>query len=308
MNKARVIHNPTAGAGKLTPDELRALLQDKGYHVHYASAKVLGWDDWDESDDVVIVAGGDGTVRKVVKSLLQRPLIQKQFSVAVLPLGTANNISKTFYNSKEHHAIVDEWSDGRGWWIDIGRIQGISKESFFMEGMGVGVFPMLMKQMKLQDLEDITDPAEEVKLAQEILCKIVNKYKPHHAELHIDGKDYSGEYLLVEIMNIRSVGPNLVLAPDADAGDGQFEVVMIKEGEREKLADYIGRLQQGDATPVSFNTVQAQNISLRWHGERIHVDDKLLKVSPEEFIRIELRRGLIQFLIGPEQKQEDQTS
>ena len=253
---------------------------------------------------MLIVAGGDGTVRKVVKNLLQRPLIEKQFSVAVLPLGTANNISKTFYNSTEYADIVDEWKENHGWWIDIGRIQGIRKEVFFMEGMGAGVFPRLMKEMSLLDLEDIEDPAEEVKFAQETLCKIVNKYKPRHAELYIDGKDYSGEYLLIEIMNIRSIGPNLVLSPDADAGDGQFEVVMIREGERDKLINYVRHLMDGGTEAANFNTIQAQNINLKWSGSQIHVDDRLVKVNPEDMIRVELRKGLIQFLIGPETTQE----
>jgi diacylglycerol kinase (ATP) len=304
MNKARVVHNPNAGAGSFTPETLRAMLQAKGYHVTYASAKEPGWAKWDEADDMVIVAGGDGTVRKVVKSLLERPLLQKQFSVAVLPLGTANNISKTFYQNTEHEAIVDEWQAGRSWWIDIGRVQGVPKEGFFMEGMGVGVFPSLMKDMQLRDLEDITNPADEVKLAQEVLCKIVKNYKPHHADLHIDGKDYSGEYVLIEIMNIRSVGPNLVLSPDADAGDGQFEVVMIKKEEREKLAAYVKALAEGSTDIQTFNTVKAQNISLCWGGKLVHVDDKLLKVGSDNVIRVELRKGLIQLLTGQEKQPE----
>ena len=40
--------------------------------------------------DIVAVAGGDGTVGKVA-----RELIEKRIPIAVLPLGTANNIAKS---------------------------------------------------------------------------------------------------------------------------------------------------------------------------------------------------------------------
>ena len=44
-----------------------------------------------------------------------------------------------------------------------------------------------------------------------------------------DGVDLSGDFLAVEIMNIGQMGPNLPLAPDAEPGDGFFDVVAIGE-------------------------------------------------------------------------------
>ena len=49
-------------------------------------------------------------------------------------------------------------------------------------------------------------------------------YPAKRVEITLDGKDFSGEYILVEVMNIQYIGPSLHLAPSADPGDGQLEV------------------------------------------------------------------------------------
>ncbi|MEO8627522.1 MAG: hypothetical protein ABI612_05390 [Betaproteobacteria bacterium] len=51
----------------------------------------------------------------------------------------------------------------------------------------------------------------------------------------LDGNDISGVYIMFQAMNIQRVGPNLFIAPDADPGDGLFDVVLLAEDERAKL-------------------------------------------------------------------------
>ena len=41
-----------------------------------------------------------------------------------------------------------------------------------------------------------------------------------------DNRDLSGRYILLEAMNIHSVGPNFWLAPPADPGDGLLDLVI----------------------------------------------------------------------------------
>ena len=51
--------------------------------------------------------------------------------------------------------------------------------------------------------------------------------------LTLDGTRQDGELLVLEVLNIRSVGPNLVLSPDVDCSDGFFSVVTAGEEHRE---------------------------------------------------------------------------
>jgi diacylglycerol kinase (ATP) len=88
-----------------------------------------------------------------------------------------------------------------------------------------------------------------------------------------------GEFLILEVLNIRSVGPNLVLFPDADPSDGYLSVVTAEEEHREEVAEYLQCRIDGRDCRVSLPTRLARQVEIQgW--EEIHVDDRLVR-SPE---------------------------
>ena len=297
MIAAQLLHNPGAGEGAYTKEELTELLERYGYKCNYASTKEDGWDTIDEDAELVIIAGGDGTVRKVMQKLLERKMKEKKFPLAVLPMGTANNIGNTFYSSLDAETVVKSWAQGNRKKVDIGRIEGLKKDMFFMEGFGIGVFPRLMKEMKRQEERHEKDPQAELKTAQEILHDLVRTYEPKKCSITIDGKDYTDDYVLVEVMNIRSVGPNLFLAPYADPTDGLLDVVLIPATEKEKLAMYMQHRKEGVEEPFTFNIVQGKCIELKWKGTHAHIDDKLITMDKSLKLKIELHEELIECLV-----------
>jgi diacylglycerol kinase (ATP) len=301
MLRAKLIHNPNAGEGKFTGEELVNILKDKGYIISYANAKKTSWDYWDEDDDIIIVAGGDGTVRKLVKKLVRRKLIDKRFPIAVLPLGTANNIASTFYADKEVHTAIKQWEKQHTRSIDIARIRGIEEENFFMEGLGVGVFPQLMKKMKEQEEREDETPQEELRTAQSLFADIVSTYKPRFCQLIIDGEDYSGHYVLIEVMNMQAVGPNLHLAPNADPSDGLFDIVLVTAAEQQGLAAYATQKAAGEDVTYQFQCLQGKDIRLQWSGAQLHVDDQLVKTDKNTPIHIQLEPGLLVFYVDASQ-------
>jgi diacylglycerol kinase (ATP) len=296
MITAQLLHNPGAGEGAFTKEKLLELLELNGYKCSYSSTKQKGWDKIDEEAELLIIAGGDGTVRKVMQKLLERKMIEKKFPLAVLPLGTANNIGNTLYSSLETEHVVKSWAKDNKRKVDIGRIEGLNKDMFFMEGFGIGVFPRLMKEMKRQDERHFEDPKAELKGALEILHDLVLKYKPKQCSLKIDDKDYSGDYVLVEIMNIRSVGPNLYLAPDADPTDGLLDVVLIPAAEQKKLATYMKHRKEGIEEPFAFNVVRARCIEISWEGTHGHIDDKLIKMDKSLVLKVQLHENLLELM------------
>ena len=87
-----LIHNPGAGDGS-HPDqqELQGMIKAAGHDVFYQSARNEEWADaLQRPADLVVVAGGDGTVARVA-----RRLIGGNLPFTALPMGTANNISKS---------------------------------------------------------------------------------------------------------------------------------------------------------------------------------------------------------------------
>ena len=298
MRKAKVLHNPGAGEGDTTKRELVKQIESEGFKCSYSSTKQFRWENIETEDiDFLILAGGDGTVRKVAEELLGRKVIDKKLPLGLLPFGTANNIAKTLGMDKPAPEIIHGWHDATLKNFDVGRIEGLTEPTFFLESFGYGLFPKLMLEMKKRNKNDIQDPKEQLQAALELLHELVLSAPVKKCNIQIDTIDCSGEFLLVEVMNIRSIGPNLHLAPDADPGDGKFDIVLITENQRKHLADYVRNKIGGLEVPFDFPLLKGKSLQIDWNGKHIHVDDEYHKADEPVSIRIELRQGLLDFLV-----------
>ncbi len=293
MKSANILHNPKAGEGEFTRKRLIKLLQSSGFDCSYSSTKQKGWEKIEAAEaDLIVLAGGDGTVRKVAGELLD-----KKLPIGLIPLGTANNIAKTLGISGTPKTIIDSWHHKNIKKYDVGRIYGLKKAGFFLEGFGYGVFPRLMKEMTKRE-DELSDSAEEnLKLALEVMHDIILNSKPRFCKITIDGADYSGRFLLVEVMNTQSIGPNLNLAPFADPGDGSFEVILVSERQRDEFASYVHNKLNGVDQPPIFNILKAKNLEIYWEGKLLHVDDEIMQLKEPVDIKIKLQEGVLQFLV-----------
>jgi diacylglycerol kinase (ATP) len=297
MKSAQLFHNPTAGEGDHSKKGLTEIIEAAGFNCSYSSTKETGWEKIkEEKIDFVIVAGGDGTVRKVAEELLDKSVLDKKFPIALIPSGTANNIGHTLELPKDVDAIVARWANETLRPFDVGKITNLKEAKFFLEGLGFGVFPELIKAMKKRSKEEET-PELELQKALSLLHDIVLFYKGKAARVVINDKEYIDHYLLIEVMNIKSVGPNLDLAPHADPGDGELEVVLITENQREKLARYVHCHLMNDEEDISFECIKAKKVSIEWQGHFCHADDQLIEINKAEEISVELLEGALQFMV-----------
>jgi diacylglycerol kinase (ATP) len=296
MKVAKILYNPKAGDGDTGRKELISLMEANGYKCYFASVKKEGWEEIEPDVDFIVVAGGDGTVRRVADMMLKRGLIDKRLPIAVLPMGTANNIAKSLNLTGTVEEIIKSWKKGALQPFDIGRVTGIEDQSFFLEGFGFGMFPNLMKEMKKhKDEERSAD--ESIMLALKTLKDLGSDYKARECKLEIDGIDHSGKFLLVEIMNIASIGPNLSFNPFANHGDGELEVILIPESQREKFVQYMQDKINGVEEPFCFSALKAKDIKIAWEGIHTHIDDAIVKDKPPVKVEIEIYNGVLNFLI-----------
>lgn len=298
MKHVKLVHNKNAGDQQFGKKDLLALMEKNGYHCEYSSTKDVDWKELPPHMDMVAVAGGDGTVRKMAKHLLTRKLHHKQFPVGVIPMGTANNISKTLeLHGQPVEEIMSSWKNRNTKAFDVGSINGLDKTCLFLESFGFGLFPYLMLEMEKLKLPSSMPAQQQLTTALQVLLRIVNTYEAKACSLFIDGEDYSGKYIMAEVMNTKSIGPNLLLCPDSDPGDGTFEVVVIAEEDREKLAAYLQEKINGNDPEYDFNPVKATQVEISWDGRHVHVDDEILRPAKKKKMNIALRPGLISFLV-----------
>ena len=270
--RVTLLHNPEAGEEDHRRDELVTFLAAEGHDVRYQSTKEGSWEDvLREPAELVVAAGGDGTVIKVFKRLAG-----SRTPVTILPAGSANNIARSLgFADADLADLVRAWPRARTRRHDLGEATAGGKRKFFVECMGAGLFGALLDRAADMDAELQGD--EKVALSLRLLARVVEEAEPLEIAVALDDLDLSGEYLAVEAMNARELGPNVPLAPEADPSDGELDVVLIAPGERAALAGYVAaRLDGGEPDPPALTLRRGRRLSLEASGEPyLHVDDDL---------------------------------
>ena len=296
--RVTLIHNPGAGkSGAKEGKKLCRFLERHGHDVRYRSTKEDGWKGaLKKPADLVAVAGGDGTVGKVARRLVGRGV-----PVGVLPSGTANNIAHTLgLIDKPFEEIVRGWEKPRRVKLDLGVVEGPWGERNFIEGVGAGLFASLLAKPKDKRRKKAKKPVEN---ALERLRRAAGEAEPLELYARLDGEDISGRYLMLEAVNLRYVGPNLHLAHDSQSGDGQFDVVLVSESERDRLRYYLDHWQDDRERIAMLPTKRGRCLEIEWTGFALHIDDKLRPkpdVKPKEMaglVEARLDGDAVEFLV-----------
>src|SRR5919201_2200209 len=104
-----LMHNPKAGDAEHGEKQLMTALAKAGHHAIYQSTKKSDYKKaLKKTTDLVVVAGGDGTVSKV-----GRELIDSGIPLSVLPLGTANNLARSLGFSSPAEEIIPLLEGGK---------------------------------------------------------------------------------------------------------------------------------------------------------------------------------------------------
>ena len=131
-----LIHNPKAGDRKHSVKHLMASLTRCGHQAFYQSIKERGWKKaFKKPVDLIIAAGGDGTVHKTAWQI-----IDSGIPLAILPLGTANNLARSLGFTGSVDEILQSLHCGKSQPFDIGVARNGSQTDYFLEAAGGGLF------------------------------------------------------------------------------------------------------------------------------------------------------------------------
>jgi diacylglycerol kinase (ATP) len=274
-----LIHNPGAGDEDQDGKSLRKLLRRAGHQVRYRSAKKSGWKRaLKKPTELVVIAGGDGTVGRVARRMAGRGI-----PLAVLPTGTANNIARSLgQHERPLEELVSGWESAGRTKLDVGVAKGPWGSRNFIEGLGFGLFAGQLAA--LEDEEESDSKAAEAKVNQALrrMKRTTERAEAIQVSATLDGKSISGRYLMMEALNLHYVGPNMRLALDGKPGDGEFEVVLVTEDERARFVQYLDAWRENRERLAVLPSHRGKHLKIEWTGFPLHIDDKLYpKKDPE---------------------------
>ncbi|MDQ3949029.1 MAG: hypothetical protein M3282_01655 [Gemmatimonadota bacterium] len=276
--RVALVHNVTAGDREYESDDLAGLLRDAGHEVaEFGKKKRDVARAFATRPDLLAVAGGDGTVAKAAVALRDSTLPLPLF---VLPTGTANNIARSLGIVGTVPEIIGALPSAQPVRLDIGHVSAPWGERAFVEAVGVGFMSALLRggrtaRARLERFVRTVGRPLDKQLAGAArgVARLIRRHAPRYHEVHAGDEDLSGEYLAVEVMNIREIGPRLALAPHAEPGDGLLELVLVRPEQRAELVEYFASLGTSrEFPPVISRRVSSAEIS--WPAADGHVDDE----------------------------------
>jgi diacylglycerol kinase family enzyme len=284
MKKVEIIYNPSSGEANHSSEALLQRYSRPDWDLGIYSVDEEKWEELPERNpEKVIVAGGDGTVKRVALLLLTADM---DIPLVIHPLGTANNISRTFGRvSREddlHNSIK----------FDVGKISGFEEERYFIESIGFGVFPNFVRAIKNESEKDSIK--RNKKELMKYFMDIISAYKARKSIVETDKIKLKGKFLMLQVFNTRYLGANMNFAPESYPDDGYFDVRLIPAKRKASFLEYISQKYLDESDPGTlenlFLTLRCKKLKIKSKNDNFHIDDGLFK-NPGGKIKIRMIPG-----------------
>jgi diacylglycerol kinase (ATP) len=223
MYRARLIYNPSSGREqirKLIPDLLEQL-EAAGYETSCHATKGEGDAEraaqWaaQRQFDVVIAAGGDGTIYEVVNGLARQPNRPK---MGILPAGTTNNFARALDLPRDIPEACQVIEEGVTQSIDIGQ----ANEHYFISIAGGGALTEVSYEVASKWKTILGQFAYFAKGIEKLVFLKPTRMRVESKEHIIDE-----EIMLFLVSNSKSIGGFDTLTPFADVQDGFLDVLIV---------------------------------------------------------------------------------
>ncbi|MFZ3065775.1 MAG: diacylglycerol kinase family protein, partial [Nitrospirota bacterium] len=228
-SKMLIIANPAAGANrasKIIP-LVEEILRKKGIDYVLEITRCKG----DEIDiarkgikngfNMIAALGGDGTVNQVVNGIMGSGV-----TLGIIPAGTGSDLVKTLNIPVKIEDSVSVLLNGRERLLDIGEIKGKAwRESrYFINIAGIGIDAVTVKELEYAKTIFKGKPAYFY-----ALFRALKKYRGLTLKIKMKDINISVLAYLTAIANGRFFGGGFKITPDADTGDGLFDICIVEK-------------------------------------------------------------------------------
>jgi len=233
-----VVLNPTSGTAAAAQD-VCAVFAQRG-----ATCELIAMDAVERGDDgvqqvvrrcdVLVAAGGDGTIRTAATLLVQGG---SAAALGVLPLGTNNDFSRSLHVPADLPASADVIVHGRSVPLDVLRLD----DGTICINQANGGFSGAVRAATEDAKQTVPTTVAYGTAALAAFAAL-----PTYAlTLVVDGERVTTRALDITIANARFAGGGVPTAPRADYADGKLDIVIIEERSRLSLLTLLPQIRRG---------------------------------------------------------------
>ena len=252
MKQAVFLYNTQSGKGKVARnvEAICTVFRAYGYEI---TPQLIDFGanpfDGNEAIDLMVVAGGDGTVNYVVNAMKRKGL---DIPVGVVPSGTANDFARALGMSCEPLEAARQIASGSIDRVDVGCVNGL----WFVNIFSFGIFTTTSQRTPDKRKHRIG------KLAY--IIEGVKEFRSMHAvplEIEADGERFDLRSLMVLIFNGETAG-GFHLARRSSIKDGLFDCILLEKKNFFRSTLAMCRYLAG-GQPKIVRHLQAQTIDIR---------------------------------------------
>ncbi|MGT2911935.1 diacylglycerol kinase family lipid kinase [Streptococcus cameli] len=281
QKRARLIYNPTSGQEimKKNVAEVLNILEGFGYETsafqttpEKDSAKNEAQRAAKVGFDLVVAAGGDGTINEVVNGIAP---LKKRPKMAIIPTGTTNDYARALKvprgNPIEAARLIGK---NQTILMDIGLAKTKKDEqdleSYFINIAAAGTLTELTYSVPSQ-LKTMFGYLAYVVKGAELLPRV--KFTP--VTVKHDHGEFKGKVSLIFVALTNSVGGFEQIVPDAKLDDGHFTLIMVKTGNLFEILHLVRLVLDGGKHIASdkIEYIKTKKISIKAQNQDL---DRLL--------------------------------
>ncbi len=225
MKRARIIYNPTSGREIFRKHlgDVLTKLETAGYETSCHATTCEG--DATEAAkaavergfDLIIAAGGDGTLNEVVAGVSP---FEKRPTIGLIPTGTTNDFARALHIPRDVMGAVDIIVKGETTPVDV----GLMNNRCFINIAGGGRMTELTYDVPSK-LKTVLGQLAYYLKGIEMLPSI----HASHVRIEYDGEVFDEEAMMFLVGLTNSVGGFEKLAPDSSINDGKFTLLILKK-------------------------------------------------------------------------------
>ncbi|MCR2029561.1 diacylglycerol/lipid kinase family protein [Alistipes timonensis] len=252
MKQAVFLYNTQSGKGKAarSVEAICIVFRAYGYEIE---PRLIDFSanpfDGNETIDLMVVAGGDGTVNYVVNAMKRKGL---DIPLGVIPSGTANDFARALGMSREPLEAARQIASGGVERVDVGCVNGL----WFVNIFSFGIFTTTSQRTPDKRKHRIG------KLAY--IIEGVKEFRSMHAvplEIEADGERFDLRSLMVLIFNGETAG-GFHLARRSSIKDGLFDCILLEKKNFFRSTLAMCRYLAG-GQPKIVRHLQARTIDIR---------------------------------------------
>jgi len=274
-----IINPISGGKGKLRiPDFIDKYLDKDRFNANFVFSEYVGHaseladEAAGKNFDVIVAAGGDGTINEIATMVLKHKI-----TLGILPLGSGNGLARFLNIPKNLQQAIKVINNFKTDNIDTAEFNG--KCFFNLAGMGFDAYlSAAFSKDKKRGLLGY------VKLGfQEVF-----NYKPEHYIINIDDRVVEREAFAISIANSSQYGNDVFISPHASVKDGLLDVCIIKPFPLFKLPVLSYVMLKGTAeTSDMIEIIRGKNIKIhRKQAGPVHVDGEPLQMGENIAVNI----------------------